>query len=57
MALTIIGAPKVSEFDANMELSLMDLEDALEEQAVDYFMDWECEDLAESEIGGRIVTC
>lgn len=57
MALTIIGAPKVSELDANMELENLDLEDALEEQVKDYFSDWEVDDLDESEIGGRIVTC
>ena len=57
MALTIIGAPKVSELDANMELENLDLEDALEEQVKDYFSDWEVDDLDEAEIGGRIVTC
>ena len=57
MVTTIIGAPKVSEFDANMELSLMDLEDALEEQVMDYFSDWEIEDLDEKGIGGRLVLC
>ena len=57
MALTIIGASKVSELDANMELGNLDLEDALEEQVKGYFSDWEVEDLDESEIGGRIVTC
>lgn len=55
MPLTIIGAPKISELDANMELENLDLEEALEKQVSDYFSDWEVEDLEEE--GGRIVQC
>lgn len=55
MAINIIGAPKISELDANMELENLDLEEALEKQVSDYFSDWEVEDLEEE--GGRIVQC
>lgn len=55
MPLNIIGAPTISELDANMELENLDLEEALEKQAIDYFSDWEVDDLEEE--GGRIVQC